>query len=273
MDGKPNRWRELLASMHFTSSSGYMLSAFALLALVIGYVWWPLAKTYFSYVAAGEDVWARMDWLLIGIFSFISLLIMLGADLRKDAVLFVVGLAGGLVIEGWGTQTQIWTYFTQERPPLWIIPAWGLANLSIFRLVKFESALFPQENPRLYRWLYWIIFTVFLAMMYHFVSPTLDKSFTVLALIGVTFIMLTPTNYRLAVLIFIAGTGLGYFFERWGTTRHCWNYYTGQTPPPFSVVAHGLAAVAFWRAERYLRMIANMIMARPAKVSDREIWG
>jgi len=110
-------------------------------------------------------------------------------------------------------------------------------------------------------------------MMVHFVWPTLDKSFTVLALIAVTFIMLTPTNYRLAVLIFIAGTGLGYFFERWGTTRHCWNYYTGQTPPPFSVLAHGLAAVAFWRAERYLRMVANIIMSRPATVSDREIWG
>jgi len=273
MDGKPTRWRSLLDSMRFTGSSGYMLSAFALLALVIGYVWWPLAKTYFAYVAAGENIWARMDWLLIGIFSFISVLIMLGADLRKDAVLFLVGLAGGLVIEGWGTQTQIWTYFTHERPPLWIIPAWGLANLSIFRLVKFQSAVAPQETPLLYRSLYWIIFPVFLAMMVHFVWPTLDKSFTVLALIAVTFIMLTPTNYRLAVLIFIAGTGLGYFFERWGTTRHCWNYYTGQTPPPFSVLAHGLAAVAFWRAERYLRMIANIIMSKPAKVSDREIWG
>ncbi len=273
MDGMPNRWRALLASMRFNSSSGYMISAFALLALVIGYVWWPLAKTYFSYVAAGENIWARMDWLLIGIFSFISVLIMLGADLRKDAVLFLVGLAGGLVIEAWGTQTQIWTYFTQERPPLWIIPAWGLANLSIFRLVKFQSAVAPQENPLLYRCLYWIIFPGFLAMMVPFVSPTLDKSFTLIALMLVTFIILTPTNYRLAVLIFIAGTGLGYFFERWGTTRHCWNYYTGQTPPPFSVLAHGLAAVAFWRAERYLRMIANIIMSKPAKVSDREIWG
>ena len=84
--------------MRFNSSSGYMLSAFALLALVIGYVWWPLAKNYFSYVAAGGNIWERMDWLLIGIFSFISVLIMLGADLRKDAVLFLVGLAGGLVI-------------------------------------------------------------------------------------------------------------------------------------------------------------------------------
>jgi hypothetical protein len=259
--------------MRFTSSSGYMISAFALLALVIGYVWWPLAKNYFAYIAAGGNIWDRMDWLLIGIFSFISFLIMLGADLRKDAVLFLVGLAGGLVIEAWGTQTQIWTYFTQERPPLWIIPAWGLANLSIFRLVKFESALLPEGRPLLYRCLYWIIMPGFLLMMYPFVSHTLDKPFTIIALGLVLFITFTPTNHRLAVLIFAAGTGLGYFFEVWGTTRHCWNYYTGQTPPPFSVLAHGLAAVAFWRAERYLRMIANLLMGKPFKVSDREIWG
>ena len=49
------------------------------------------------------------------------------------------------------------------------------------------------------------------------------------------------------VLTFAAGTGLGYFLERWGTTRECWIYYTHQTPPLFAVLAHGMAAVAFWR--------------------------
>jgi hypothetical protein len=52
----------------------------------------------------------------------------------------------------------------------------------------------------------------------------------------------------LATLTFIAGAGLGYFLERWGTTRECWTYYTRQTPPLFAVMAHGMAAVAFWRA-------------------------
>jgi hypothetical protein len=40
---------------------------------------------------------------------------------------------------------------------------------------------------------------------------------------------------------------LGYFLELWGTTRYCWLYYTRQTPPLFAVLAHGMAAVAFWR--------------------------
>jgi hypothetical protein len=59
--------------------------------------------------------------------------------------------------------------------------------------------------------------------------------------------LVTPTNYRIAFLTFAAGSGLGYFLELWGTTRECWMYYTGETPPLFAVLAHGMAAVAFWR--------------------------
>jgi hypothetical protein len=68
-------------------------------------------------------------------------------------------------------------------------------------------------------------------------------------------LILTPTDYRLAWLIFVAGTGLGYYLELWGTTRACWTYYTNQTPPLFAVLAHGMAAVAFWRAGLMLKSI------------------
>jgi hypothetical protein len=62
----------------------------------------------------------------------------------------------------------------------------------------------------------------------------------------------------MAVLIFAAGAGLGYFLERWGTTRECWMYYTHQTPPLFAVLAHGLAAVAFWRVLRITERVRKM---------------
>jgi hypothetical protein len=57
----------------------------------------------------------------------------------------------------------------------------------------------------------------------------------------------------MAWLIFVAGAGLGYYLELWGTTRECWTYYTYQTPPLFAVLAHGMAAVAFWRAALVLK--------------------
>jgi hypothetical protein len=68
-------------------------------------------------------------------------------------------------------------------------------------------------------------------------------------------LILTPTDHRFALVTFIAGSGLGYYLELWGTTRECWTYYTYQTPPLFAVLAHGMAAVTFWRAGLILKIL------------------
>jgi hypothetical protein len=87
-----------------------------------------------------------MDWLLIGVFLFMSLTIVAKADLRRDAKIVLIGMVGGLAIEGWGTQTNLWFYYTQERPPLWIIPAWPIASLSIDRLTRLLNRLLPTNT-------------------------------------------------------------------------------------------------------------------------------
>jgi hypothetical protein len=231
------------------------MSAFLLTILLIGYVWWPLAKEYLSYIDWGGAWWLYIDWLLLGIFLVMSLLIMSGANLRADAFIVLVGLFGGLVIESWGTQTNIWFYYTAERPPLWIIPAWPIASLSIDRLVRLSSRLAPTAALKIYKIVYWLIFPAFFALMIVFVAPTFDKSFTLMALLLCALLILTPTDHRLALLTFAAGSGLGYFLELWGTTRDCWTYYTYQTPPLFAVLAHGMAALAFWRAVLLIKMM------------------
>ena len=231
------------------------MSAFLLTILLIGYVWWPLAKKYLSYIDWGGAWWLYIDWLLLGIFLVMSLLIMSGANLRTDAFIVLVGLFGGLVIESWGTQTNIWFYYTAERPPLWIIPAWPIASLSIDRLVRLSSRLAPTAALKIYKIVYWLIFPAFFALMIVFVAPTFDKSFTLMALLLCALLILTPTDHRLALLTFAAGSGLGYFLELWGTTRDCWTYYTYQTPPLFAVLAHGMAALAFWRAVLLIKMM------------------
>src|SRR5690606_33835341 len=110
-------------------------------------------------------------------------------------------------------------------------------------------------EPSPFTILYWLIFPTFYALMLWFVWPTLDKSFTLMALVLCALLIGTPTNHRLAVLTFLAGAGLGYFLELWGTTRLCWTYYTLETPPLFAVLAHGMAAVAFWRSALILKMV------------------
>jgi hypothetical protein len=247
----------LFSRLKWNQSSYVLMSLFVAIILLIIIVWWPLVVDYFATVDPNYPIWAQLDWLLIGIFLFMSILIMAGADLRHDAMVAFVGLVGGLVIESWGTQTLLWTYYTNERPPLWIIPAWPIASLAIDRIVRELARLFPptSRGASVFRPLYWVIFPVFLVILLVFVWPTLDKSLTWAALLLCFFLVLVPYDTRLAVLTFVAGAGLGYFLERWGTTRACWTYYTLQTPPFFAVLAHGLAAVAFWRARIVLTQV------------------
>ena len=243
----------ITTTLGWTPSSYFLLSVFVAMLFVIGVVWWPLVEEQVAYFDPGRSLWSQMDWLLLGNFAVMSLLIMAGADLKADALVVCVGFAGGLVIESWGTQTNLWTYYTLERPPLWIIPAWPIASLAIDRLVRLLHRIPLLQPPTQFAGLYWITFVSFYVLMLAFVWPTLDKSLTIGALTLCALFTLTPTDHRLAVLTFAAGAGVGYFLELWGTTRECWTYYTRETPPLFAVLAHGMAAVAFWRASRLIK--------------------
>lgn len=261
----PVKPRQRIANILGWNRTSYMLmSTLAATIFVIVVVWWPLVVDYFALLDPKRSLWAQLDWLLLGVFAAMSLLIMAGANMRSDALIVLVGLAGGLAIESWGTQTQLWTYFTLERPPLWIIPAWPIASLSIDRLFRTFDRLIPARASPVFRRVYWPVFLGFYALMLIFVWPTLDRSLTIMSLALCAFLILTPTDHRAAVLTFLAGVGLGYFLERWGTTRLCWTYYTRATPPLFAVLAHGMAAVAFWRAARAAAVL---------KPTWQRLWG
>jgi hypothetical protein len=249
----------------WTRDSSILLGGFLLTVFLIIYIWWPLAEEYLKYVDWNGPWWRYMDWLLLGIFGFMSITIIVRANLKTDVLIVFVGVCGGLAIESWGTQTNLWHYYTAERPPLWIIPAWPIASLSIDRITRLLNWIVEQASKRiqstilqsLSSTLYWITFASFLSLMVIFVTPTFDKSYTWLALALCILLILTPTDQRFALLTFVAGSGLGYYLEVWGTTRECWTYYTNQTPPLFAVLAHGMAAVAFWRAGLMLKMLGG----------------
>jgi hypothetical protein len=246
--------RRALSLIGWTRHSSILLGGFLLTIFLILYVWWPLAEEVLAYIDWNGPWWLYMDWLLIGIFFFMSLTIISRADLRSDGLIVFVGVFGGLAIESWGTQTNLWHYYTAERPPLWI------ASLSIDRLTRgvlFLTMKFTKghEGKTIFRFLYWITFASFFALMLAFVAPTFDKSYTWLSLLLCILLIASPTDHRMAFLTFVAGAGLGYYLELWGTTRECWTYYTFQKPPVFAVLAHGMASVAFWRAGLVLKMI------------------
>jgi hypothetical protein len=256
--------KRALALFGWSRSSSVLLGGFFLVVFLIIYIWWPLAEDVLAYINWGGAWWVYMDWLLLGIFIFMTLTIMAHANLRRDALIIFVGTLGGLVIESWGTQTNLWHYYTAERPPLWIIPAWPIATLSIDRITRLlihmvekasNSEARKKALSRMFKIVYWAIFVIFSALMLVFVAPTFDKSYTILSLLLCGLLIATPTDHRYAVMIFVAGAGLGYFLERWGTTRECWIYYTNQKPPLFAVLAHGMAAVSFWRAGLMVKLV------------------
>ena len=255
----------------WTRDSSILLGGFFATLFLIVYIWWPLAEGYLAYVDWDGAWWRYIDWLLLGIFGFMSLTIIVRANLKTDLLIIFVGLCGGLAIESWGTQTNLWFYYTEERPPLWILPAWPIASLSIDRITRFLNWFIERKTTNLqflFSTLYWLTFMVFLLLMLVFIAPTVGKSFTWLSIALCLMLIFTPTDHRFALLTFIAGSGLGYFLELWGTTRACWTYYTFQTPPVFAVLAHGMAAVAFWRAGLMLKTVwGRFNLSRPQQAS------
>jgi hypothetical protein len=253
----------------WTRASYTLMGAFVLTVGLIVYVWWPLAEEYLAQIDWDGPWWQSIDWLLIGIFLAMSLLIMAGADLRKDAIMILIGAGGGLVIESWGTQTSIWTYYTLERPPLWIIPAWPIASLAIDRISLLLRRLTSRLGDRWVRAIYWITACLFFVIMLNYVWPTLNRSLTIMALLLSALILISRMDYREAATTFLAGVALGYFLEVWGTTRLCWTYYTQEQPPLFAVLAHGMAALAFWRVrlvgERLYRSLRLRLAAEVSR--------
>ena len=133
---RPSLFRRIFSLLGWTRSSSVLLGGFFVVVFLIIYIWWPLAQQVLAFIDWGGPWWRYIDWLLLGVFIFMTLTIIAHADLRRDALIVFVGMLGGLVIESWGTQTNLWHYYTAERPPLWIIPAWPIASLSIDRITR-----------------------------------------------------------------------------------------------------------------------------------------
>jgi hypothetical protein len=212
-------------------------SAMALATLAVTYA---LVGVLFQHLI---DVSRGMDWLLFGIWAFMTATLVWGVDVRRDVVLAGVAFVGGLVIEWWGTTTSIWTYYTDERPPIWILPAWPVAALTIERLALVTRRALPAWTTPAW----WVALPAFVLLMTRFAWPGVGEPSTIVVIGIMLGVLVTATDRRRDLAIFVAGSVLGVFLEYWGTSRWCWRYYTLETPPPIAAVAHGFASIAFAR--------------------------
>ena len=255
-------WKKLKSFFVWHKFSYVILSSFLLIIAIIAYVWWPLVKDYVSYYQKDIPFWYQVDWLLIMVFLVMSLLIMINADIKRDVPLVIIALAGGFLIEFWGTQTGLWTYYTYEQPPLWIIPAWPIAFLSVNRIVEFLNYMFSWKNIRSIIIIYWILFTGFFIFLIFYTYPTVNQLLTKLVILLCAIIIIINPDKLRSILYFFAGSGLGFFLELWGTSRGCWTYYSCENPPLFTVFAHGFATVSIWTVYVLLRKVISLYYHR-----------
>lgn len=167
--------------------------------------------------------------LFSGLMALTCWMLLFKADWRRDAPLAALAGAAGFAAEAWGTRTGLWTYYTGEQPPLWIIPAWALGAPVMERL----SALAQQHwgarfGPGTMRAGYWALAAAALAWMSVFLWPwSHHPSAWVVLLLAAAVLMLRPAASR-GFWTLAVGMLMVSLADTWGTTNNCWRYYTQQ---------------------------------------------
>ena len=204
-----------------------------------------------------RNSWMWGDKLLA--FIWLAMTALLAWDIRpkRDCLLLAIGLAGGFVVEWWGTHTRTWDYFTAERPPVWILPSWAVAALAIDRMGRLFTPLIPLVGePRL---AYWCTMLSFVAGAALFMWPKFGHPSCWIIIGILLFALFWKPKPEKDLCIFFGGVVLGFFLEYWGTTRRCWVYYTGQVAPPIVVLAHGYASMIFSRCIQLLEELWDLL--------------
>jgi hypothetical protein len=162
------------------------------------------------------------------------------ANPRKDSLIFAFGCLFGWIAEAWGTRAGVWRYYTGETPPLWIVPAWGLAGLVIDRASRAAERRFsPGWTPRAQASGYYTLACAFAASFALFVFPASAQASSLglfAAFLAGLLIRPRPSDFWL----FATGAACVFFADFWGVTNRCWAYHT-QRPGNPAGAAEGIA--------------------------------
>lgn len=214
-----------------------LVIAVAAIGTVSGVVW----RDYISLT------WADFDPLLVFCWLFMVALAAWRFSFRRDLPLAAVAFVGGALIETWGTRSGLWTYFTNEKPPLFILPAWPVAALATERLTRAVERFPLKLGSQAVRAIQVATLVAFCMFLWTWTARGRSHPTTMIAYGLVAITCLTGRTPRQDVLRFVAGSLLGALLEYWGTTRFCWTYWDHKTPPLPAVLSHGFATVAFSR--------------------------
>lgn len=219
-----------------------MIVIFALTAIGCASIW----HEYVSFRIEDADPLLALCWVgLVGLAAW-------RVEVRRDVPLALAAFAGGALIESWGTRSGLWTYFSHEQPPLFILPAWPFAALATERVASVLRRRTPLASPKITWIVLALAWLVFLGVLLPWVRRGMSHPLTWIAMGCVAITMASGRDPRRDLLGFIAGSVVGIPLEYWGTTRACWVYWDSGTPPLAAVLSHGFATVAFARGATFL---------------------
>lgn len=221
--------------------------AAGVLGLMAAVAWWRADLTA-EFLETAARLWARGGAARARIAAEAALLLAIlagtvhwlsrGPSPRRDARLALTAAALGAAAEAWGTRTGLWTYYTAEAPPLWIVPAWALgavivdrvhAGLRISSMARRTGAL-PRAAARL---LHILLGTAALAVCVLFARPAWGRPATWAILAGLAAAAFWRAEPRDAVRRLAVGAGLVVFADLWGTLSECWRYHLQRPGSPW----------------------------------------
>lgn len=148
----------------------------------------------------------------------------------RDLPIVLAAALFGWAAEAWGTRTGLWTYYTGERPPLWIVPAWFIGALVIDRASRRAQGLLdrlPSDSWRENLW--WAWQAAFWSVYLLFSAPGLaNPAGIALTLLLAWALLLSRKPGDTALLL--TGSACVFFADLWGTTNNCWRYHVGTSP-------------------------------------------
>ena len=141
---------------------------------------------------------------------------------RRDALTLLVAGLAGYAAEAWGTRTGLWSYYTGELPPLWIVPAWPLGAAFVDRVGRrLRAARGPAPAAA-----YWALAATAFAIVLAFCAPR--SAWAGPAAVAVCLGAAARPDEDFWTL----GAGLCcvLFADFWGTTNGCWSYWLRGQP-------------------------------------------
>ena len=155
----------------------------------------------------------------------------------RDTAVFLLAAAAGWCAEAWGTRLGLWTYYTGERPPLWIVPAWPLGAILIDRAAEAARARFGDAGPAAY----WALASLMLAVCAAMTAPWLGPPSRWLGVAAAGVALFAAADPKEEFWVLACGLACVFFADLWGTTNGCWAYPLIAPRAPWRGVPFGMA--------------------------------